>query len=262
MSEDKASSQDDHGGQTTTGVAIEHRLVSLGMLFSRKRRIGDLCSRNWEPDGSRQLFEASSKLRDHSLPLLPERCCCCFCLLGNLNRPLRPPYRVPKIFHDSTAKKRKGNIEGDLKPLAHKLFEERNRAITMQMNIIAADRENKILPAKGSKVRHFYPLQLTTRWRRQTRIPFCTLTGWKFKRKTQPQLARRDFTLTSSPSGVAIQLHIASLVTTGNAFWKLVYRAGWQAKMASIAFWIPWCNAHKPHWGTVILQIFGALKFQ
>ena len=27
-------------------------------------------------------------------------------LLGNLNRPLiRPPYRVPEIFHDSTVKK-------------------------------------------------------------------------------------------------------------------------------------------------------------
>ena len=26
-----------------------------------------------------------------------------------------------------------------------------------------------------------------------------------------------------------------------------VDRAGWQAKMASIAFWIPWCNAHGPH---------------
>ena len=23
--------------------------------------------------------------------------------------------------------------------------------------------------------------------------------------------------------------------------------AGWQAKMASIEIWIPWCNAHKPH---------------
>ena len=38
-----------------------------------------------------------------------EGCCCC-CLLGNLNRPLRPPYRVPEIFHDSTVKKRKGNV--------------------------------------------------------------------------------------------------------------------------------------------------------
>ena len=25
-----------------------------------------------------------------------------------------------------------------------------------------------------------------------------------------------------------------------------VDRAGWQAKMASIEFWIPWCNAHGP----------------
>ena len=24
--------------------------------------------------------------------------------------------------------------------------------------------------------------------------------------------------------------------------------AGWQAKMASIEIWIPWRNAHKPHW--------------
>ena len=30
--------------------------------------------------------------------------------LGNLNRPLRPPYRVPEILHDSTVKKRKGNV--------------------------------------------------------------------------------------------------------------------------------------------------------
>ena len=28
----------------------------------------------------------------------------------------------------------------------------------------------------------------------------------------------------------------------------LVDRAGWQAKMASIEFWIPWRNAHGPHW--------------
>ena len=24
--------------------------------------------------------------------------------------------------------------------------------------------------------------------------------------------------------------------------------AGWHAKMASIEIWIPWCNAHRPHW--------------
>ena len=35
--------------------------------------------------------------------------------------------------------------------------------------------------------------------------------------RRQPQLARKDLTLTSSRAGVAIQLHIASLVTTGNA---------------------------------------------
>ena len=46
-----------------------------------------------------------------------------------------------------------------------------------------------------------------------------TLTRWKSKRnwRTQPQLARRDFTLTSSRAGVTIQLHIASLVTTADA---------------------------------------------
>ena len=27
-----------------------------------------------------------------------------------------------------------------------------------------------------------------------------------------------------------------------------VHLAGWQGKMASIEFWIPWRNAHKPHW--------------
>ena len=27
-----------------------------------------------------------------------------------------------------------------------------------------------------------------------------------------------------------------------------VDRAGWKAKMASIEFWMPWRNAHKPHW--------------
>ena len=26
------------------------------------------------------------------------------------------------------------------------------------------------------------------------------------------------------------------------------YRAGWHAKMASIEVWIPWRNAHRPHW--------------
>ena len=29
-----------------------------------------------------------------------------------------------------------------------------------------------------------------------------------------------------------------------------VDRAGWQAKMASIEFWIPWHNAHGPHWSS------------
>ena len=73
----------------------------------------------------------------------------------------------------------------------------------MQMNKIAVDRENKISPAKGSKVQHFYPLQLPTRGRRQTRIPFYTLTRWKSKRnwRTQPQLAGRNFTLPSSRLG-------------------------------------------------------------
>ena len=183
LSENKASSQDEHERQTTTGIAIEHRLVSLGMLFSRTRRTGDLCSISWEPDGSRQLFGASSKLRDHSLTLQPERV----------------------IW----------------KPPAHKIFEVRNRRTTMQINMIAVDREDKISPAKGSKVRHFYPLQLTTRRRRQTKIPFYTLTRWKSKRnffwRAQSQHARREFSLTSSRAGVAIQLHIASLVTTGNA---------------------------------------------
>ena len=27
-----------------------------------------------------------------------------------------------------------------------------------------------------------------------------------------------------------------------------VDRAGWQVKMASIEIWIPWRNAHRPHW--------------
>ena len=38
--------------------------------------------------------------------------CCCLlvCLSANLNRPSRPPYKVPEIFHNSTAKKRKGKL--------------------------------------------------------------------------------------------------------------------------------------------------------
>ena len=33
-----------------------------------------------------------------------------------------------------------------------------------------------------------------------------------------------------------------------------VDRAEWQAKMASFEIWIPWRNAHKPHYSTCILQ--------
>ena len=75
----------------------------------------------------------------------------------------------------------------------------------MQMNMIAVDRENKISPAKGSKVQHFYPLQLTTGGRRQTGIPFYTVTR------------KKELHSANLAAWVAIQLHIASLVTTGNA---------------------------------------------
>ena len=150
---------------STEGKRRQASLSNIDWLvlacFSRTRRTGDLCSWSWEPDGSRQLFEANSKLRNYSLPFLPKRV----------------------IW----------------KPPAHKIFEVRNRGTTMQMNMIAVDRENKISPAKGSKVQHFYPLQLTTRGRRQTGIPFYTFTRWKSKRnwRTQPQRARRNFTLPS-----------------------------------------------------------------
>ena len=39
--------------------------------------------------------------------------------------------------------------------------------------------------------------------------------------------------------------------------------AGWQAKMASIEIWIPWLNAHKPHWlGDSTLHIMSAWCWQ
>ena len=46
ISENKYSFQDEQGRLTMTGIAIEHRLVSLAMhvLFNRTRRTGDLCS--------------------------------------------------------------------------------------------------------------------------------------------------------------------------------------------------------------------------
>ena len=71
------------------------------------------------------------------------------------------------------------------------------------MNMIAVDRATKISLAKGSKVQHFYPFQLTTRGRQETRIPFYILTRWKSKRnwRTQSQLARRNFTLPRSRLG-------------------------------------------------------------
>ena len=41
-----------------------------------------------------------------------------------------------------------------------------------------------------------------------------------------------------------------------------VDRAGWQAKMASIEFWIPWCSAHRPHFNVLVTKIGRTMQFQ
>ena len=38
--------------------------------------------------------------------------------------------------------------------------------------------------------------------------------------------------------------------------------AGWQAKMASIEIWIPWCNAHKPHFRKLHFSCFVNTNFR
>ena len=96
------------------------------------------------------------------------------------------------------------------------------------MNMINVNRKNSISPAYAwcSNVRHFHPLQLITIERWQTKIPFYTLQRYKSKRKwrARPQLERRTSTLISSQAGLAVQLHVASMVTWQHMLHKVVHK--------------------------------------
>ena len=62
----------------------------------------------------------------------------------------------------------------------------------------------------------------------------------------------------SSMGPVRIHHHSHHFATQSSHF---VDRAGWQAKMASIEFWIPWRNAHGPHYA-VILTVCGIIDLK
>ena len=65
---------------------------------------------------------------------------------------------------------------------------------------------------------------------------------WMKKMKTQLNATVQI----SSPIGPMRIHHSSHHFATQSS--HSVDRAGWQAKMASIEFWIPWHNAHRPHW--------------
>ena len=52
----------------------------------------------------------------------------------------------------------------------------------------------------------------------------------------------------SPPMGPVRIRHHSHHFATQPSHSVILNRVGWQAKMASIEFWIPWRNVHDPHW--------------